>query len=169
MVLFVVLFYVVFFFFSSRRRHTRCALVTGVQTCALPISGTLRDVVEYARAEPEAPGWAGAHDRVPDRSMAASWEIDVAPAADILARLAPRAPGADTSERDELLHGLVNAARIVEVNDRTARLVGGNRGRALMAGQSVAAFWPLESRTILADLILEARADRKSTRLNSSH
>src|SRR3546814_1644940 len=31
-------FYTVFFFFfSSRRRHTRCALVTGVQTCALPI------------------------------------------------------------------------------------------------------------------------------------
>src|SRR3546814_9239821 len=25
------------FFFSSRRRHTSCALVTGVQTCALPI------------------------------------------------------------------------------------------------------------------------------------
>src|SRR3546814_19586132 len=30
----------VFFFFSSRRRHTRCALVTGVQTCALPIAVT---------------------------------------------------------------------------------------------------------------------------------
>src|SRR3546814_3474554 len=29
--------FVFFFFFSSRRRHTRCALVTGVQTCALPI------------------------------------------------------------------------------------------------------------------------------------
>src|SRR3546814_2822131 len=27
----------IFFFFSGRRRHTRCALVTGVQTCALPI------------------------------------------------------------------------------------------------------------------------------------
>src|SRR3546814_3997416 len=26
-----------FVFFASRRRHTRCALVTGVQTCALPI------------------------------------------------------------------------------------------------------------------------------------
>src|SRR3546814_7369077 len=26
----------IIFFFSSRRRHTRCALVTGVQTCALP-------------------------------------------------------------------------------------------------------------------------------------
>src|SRR3546814_9732464 len=29
--------YLSFFFFSSRRRHTSCALVTGVQTCALPI------------------------------------------------------------------------------------------------------------------------------------
>src|SRR3546814_6679010 len=29
------------FFFSSRRRHTRCSLVTGVQTCALPISPAL--------------------------------------------------------------------------------------------------------------------------------
>src|SRR3546814_2155930 len=29
------------FCFSSRRRHTRCALVTGVQTCALPISSVL--------------------------------------------------------------------------------------------------------------------------------
>src|SRR3546814_2338128 len=29
---------IVSFFFSSRRRHTSCALVTGVQTCALPIS-----------------------------------------------------------------------------------------------------------------------------------
>src|SRR3546814_11852604 len=34
-----------FFFFSSRRRHTRCALVTGVQTCALPISEAGRDGV----------------------------------------------------------------------------------------------------------------------------
>src|SRR3546814_1769295 len=32
-----ILFGFLFFFFSSRRRHTRCALVTGVQTCALPI------------------------------------------------------------------------------------------------------------------------------------
>src|SRR3546814_7750061 len=34
----VVLCFLFFFFCSSRRRHTRCALVTGVQTCALPIS-----------------------------------------------------------------------------------------------------------------------------------
>src|SRR3546814_1551859 len=39
------------FFFSSRRRHTRCALVTGVQTCALPISGVLPEIA--ARAQPQ--------------------------------------------------------------------------------------------------------------------
>src|SRR3546814_14104446 len=39
------------FFFSSRRRHTRCALVTGVQTCALPIS----------RSSPNANARAGRH------------------------------------------------------------------------------------------------------------
>src|SRR3546814_3755987 len=32
-----VCFWSCVFFCSSRRRHTRCALVTGVQTCALPI------------------------------------------------------------------------------------------------------------------------------------
>src|SRR3546814_11023575 len=37
------------FFFSSRRRHTRCALVTGVQTCALPIS--TRDPMDPAVQE----------------------------------------------------------------------------------------------------------------------
>src|SRR3546814_1427984 len=52
------------FFFSSRRRHTRCALVTGVQTCALPISmealasgtpvvafpsGALPEIVEHGK------------------------------------------------------------------------------------------------------------------------
>src|SRR3546814_13321626 len=38
--IYVIVYYLCewFFFFSSRRRHTRCALVTGVQTCALPIS-----------------------------------------------------------------------------------------------------------------------------------
>src|SRR3546814_5443635 len=42
------------FFFSSRRRHTRCALVTGVQTCALPICHRLRQW--RFGGEREAPG-----------------------------------------------------------------------------------------------------------------
>src|SRR3546814_2696007 len=48
------------FFFSSRRRHTRCALVTGVQTCALPIY--------LAQAQPtRSPTAAG------QRSISQSW------------------------------------------------------------------------------------------------
>src|SRR3546814_11359395 len=52
-----------FFFFSSRRRHTRCALVTGVQTCALPICeaeaglaslmAILDEAIEAHRAAPK--------------------------------------------------------------------------------------------------------------------
>src|SRR3546814_8778818 len=55
--LFVVIssVYIVVFFFSSRRRHTRCALVTGVQTCALPISAWASDahvapMTDYAKS-----------------------------------------------------------------------------------------------------------------------
>src|SRR3546814_6918197 len=46
-VIFYVLLYIglCYFFFSSRRRHTRCALVTGVQTCALPILITTKSAV----------------------------------------------------------------------------------------------------------------------------
>src|SRR3546814_2335568 len=40
-----------FFFFSSRRRHTRCALVTGVQTCALPISRNILSKENLAKAK----------------------------------------------------------------------------------------------------------------------
>src|SRR3546814_15066800 len=42
------------FFFSSRRRHTRCALVTGVQTCALPISDP-ESAAQLAALEKNAP------------------------------------------------------------------------------------------------------------------
>src|SRR3546814_1915311 len=43
------------FFFSSRRRHTRCALVTGVQTCALPIWMPIPRGVKWGRIEAYAP------------------------------------------------------------------------------------------------------------------
>src|SRR3546814_4287097 len=42
------------FFFSSRRRHTRCALVTGVQTCALPISRADEDAERASGAVADA-------------------------------------------------------------------------------------------------------------------
>src|SRR3546814_8110809 len=43
-----------FFCFSSRRRHTRCALVTGVQTCALPISNAARREPQRSDMAPSA-------------------------------------------------------------------------------------------------------------------
>src|SRR3546814_5935704 len=42
---FTYVLYSLFLFFSSRRRHTSCALVTGVQTWALPISAEVRRAV----------------------------------------------------------------------------------------------------------------------------
>src|SRR3546814_7621870 len=48
------------FFFSSRRRHTRCALVTGVQTCALPISRDTRGVhLAETLLQPDPAEWLG--------------------------------------------------------------------------------------------------------------
>src|SRR3546814_4356519 len=52
------------FFFSSRRRHTRCALVTGVQTCALPISAARR-----ARGGVRAMTTLAAHRYSPDTGI----------------------------------------------------------------------------------------------------
>src|SRR3546814_3897878 len=43
------------FFFSSRRRHTRCALVTGVQTCALPILRAFAEDVDTKLRELDIP------------------------------------------------------------------------------------------------------------------
>src|SRR3546814_20094994 len=60
------------FFFSSRRRHTRCALVTGVQTCALPI-------FEESIA-------AGERDR---RLQENRYLLDAVPAAEIGSRAGP--------------------------------------------------------------------------------
>src|SRR3546814_9371246 len=51
-----------FFFFSSRRRHTRCALVTGVQTCALPIFLQIEPAATgHFRQQPLEFGDVGAH------------------------------------------------------------------------------------------------------------
>src|SRR3546814_5551804 len=54
----VIIFYSFcsFFFFSSRRRHTRCALVTGVQTCALPICGRFIKYLAQAASGALDPG-----------------------------------------------------------------------------------------------------------------
>src|SRR3546814_1737565 len=70
------------FFFSSRRRHTRCALVTGVQTCALPIfPGPDRDRGHAGSAVEGAQRWTvmsrRSHwDDNPDHPVY-DWKIEV--------------------------------------------------------------------------------------------
>src|SRR3546814_8242643 len=76
------------FFFSSRRGHTRCALVTGVHTGALPISGLIARAMPDSwqlpermatRALAEPTLWdAGTH--LMQRASPASWEGIVAAA-----------------------------------------------------------------------------------------
>src|SRR3546814_1523631 len=61
-------YFFLLFFFSSRRRHTRCALVTGVQTCALPIycpfgfSGRVRNTRSGEAILASSNGGCGASD-----------------------------------------------------------------------------------------------------------
>src|SRR3546814_9554701 len=59
---------IVFFFFSSRRRHTRCALVTGVQTCALPISRKTSSIPARRRCGSRMRSSTSPSNRAPSRS-----------------------------------------------------------------------------------------------------
>src|SRR3546814_1438114 len=63
------------FFFSSRRRHTRCALVTGVQTCALPIC---RRHPGATRGPAANPAWPPRSEPVPSGGKASSGLLTVA-------------------------------------------------------------------------------------------
>src|SRR3546814_20207222 len=69
------------FFFSSRRRHTRCALVTGVQTCALPI---------YADDRARSPADCGSAAALPRVEPADRCFLDRQPAQDGFASPARR-------------------------------------------------------------------------------
>src|SRR3546814_2094000 len=65
---YLVCTFFLFFFVSSRRRHTRCALVTGVQTCALPIcvddhAAGVAELVEAPCFFATAKGRAASFDR----------------------------------------------------------------------------------------------------------
>ena len=119
--------------------------------------GTPRDVIEYGRQSLSDGAVPGADWHIPDRLMAASWEIDVSASEALIAEIARLRGEADAEAQLNARHNeLVKAARIINVNERTMRLVGGNRGRDLMIGQPVAGFWPLESRATLGELIVDA-------------
>src|SRR3546814_13232375 len=90
-VMMLLLYVCVFiFFFSSRRRHTRCALVTGVQTCALPICLVVTEV-NLQQAQPPEPVQASFADAIKAREDQARLKNEAEAYAN--ARL-PRARGA---------------------------------------------------------------------------
>src|SRR3546814_10535249 len=84
----------ILFFFSSRRRHTRCALVTGVQTCALPIA--LGRGVEIGTELREG------------RHLAILGEFELDRSYDLLHRLRLRG-GTDMADRKADVDGRTNA------------------------------------------------------------
>src|SRR3546814_8204431 len=74
--LFFMLLYFFVVVFSSRRRHTRCALVTGVQTCALPISQAAKPTVpanKPAASQTGAPAQAKKTPAAPSRKKRNGW------------------------------------------------------------------------------------------------
>src|SRR3546814_2600512 len=87
-----------FFFFSSRRRHTRCALVTGVQTCALPIYGHFFEVVN---------GHTGSYPR--------KHTVNVLPGGKVSFDLTADAPGDWAFHCHLLLHMHAGMFRVVTV------------------------------------------------------
>src|SRR3546814_6856500 len=130
------------FFFSSRRRHTRCALVTGVQTCALPIFAAAA-----AEAGAEVLLIAGP---VPLPTPPGVIRVDVETAVEMAAEVEAGLP--------------VDAAIMVAaVADWRAADTAPQKIKKDGSGQ-VPPLALAENPDILAGL-----ADRKSTRLNSSH
>src|SRR3546814_4192345 len=143
------LLYSCYCFFSRRRRHTRCALVTGVQTCALPILAFVEQVLDPAvKREALADRQLGAHARQ---------HVTVEPGdiAGIVVAVANDANRATEAERER-------EAIIGREVHRLSRAAGeivaeiGARGAVACPGIGI----------IGAD---GERIDRKSTRLNSSH
>lgn len=121
--------------------------------------GSVHDVLEYGRRAGGSAGPGSNEWQIPDRLMAASWEVDISETGPWVAAINEhRRTGGDSdpAHLTTLCLQLIQATRVVNVNERASRLVGGNRGRELMIGQSVAAFWPIENRATFAEMIVEA-------------
>src|SRR3546814_18300007 len=92
---------VVLFFFSSRRRHTRGALVTGVQTCALPICRALLTAslaLPFASAAARE-AWTRPAGLTPDASIALWPDGHIVPPAELVEKIVPRSDDPNASDR----------------------------------------------------------------------
>src|SRR3546814_6588898 len=101
-----------FVFFSSRRRHTRCALVTGVQTCARPI---------WCPASPDG-NWREGLRSLRDLTQHLTTRADDSHAAPVFRPAEPMDP--ISRARDGHVKGWSGSARCVELNHMLHRLCG---------------------------------------------
>jgi two-component system sensor kinase FixL len=127
-------------------------------------SGAPLDIVEFGRnAGPLSQTALLRMDAELQGSLAASWELDTSPASPLLDAIAEhRRSGVtvDLDQNPDWVDGLLTATRILAVNDRAVRMFGAHAGYEQMVGQPVGAFWPAESRSVLAALLESVSTDR---------
>src|SRR3546814_9326688 len=159
-----------FFFFSSRRRHTRCALVTGVQTCALPIS-----VIAMISHDEDGAMGIGVADPIGGMTVGAVLDqLDIAHDDPLDAPVFLGGPVEPS--RGFVLHSRDwSGAGAVQVSDRwmissshdILRAIGEGRGPAhWLVALGYAGWSPGQ---LEEEMVRNGWQDRKSKRLNSSH
>jgi PAS domain S-box-containing protein len=148
-----------------RRRNLAGEEVTAAvrQIVRRDAAGTFLDVVEYGR---NAGGLSEASTERLDADLqghlAACFELDISPARPALhaiGELRSRGTIDDLDTHPEWVDKLLTATRISAVNDRAVRMFGGHAGLEQMIGRPVGAFWPAESRSVLAALLEAVAAD----------
>lgn len=148
-----------------RRGLTGTNVVVAVrQIVRRDAAGDVLDIVEFGR---NAGSLSQASylrmDAELQSSLAASWELDTSPARSVLDAIAEqRRSGAtvDLDQHPDWVEGLLTATRILAVNDRAVRMFGAHAGYEQMIGRPIGAFWPAESRSVLAALLESVASDR---------
>ncbi|KRR04603.1 hypothetical protein CP49_11285 [Bradyrhizobium valentinum] len=148
-----------------RRRSQAGAEVTAAirKIVRRDAAGILLDIVEFGR---DAGGMSEAATIRVDAELqgylAACWELDTSAARSVLqtiAGLRSRSVIDDLDEHPEWVDKLLTATRISAVNDRAVRMFGTHAGLEQMIGKPVGAFWPAESRSVLAALLEKVATD----------
>lgn len=149
-----------------RRRNLAGAEVTAAvrQIVRRDAAGALLDIVEFGRNAGAMSEAATIRlDAELQARLAACWELDTSPARSVLqtiGELRTRGIIDNLADHPEWVEKLLTATRIAAVNDRAERMFGAHAGLEQMIGQPVVAFWPAESRSVLATLLEAVASDR---------
>lgn len=149
-----------------RRRNLAGAEVTVAvrQIVRRDTAGALVDIVEFGRnAGAVSEAAIMRQDAELQAYLAACWDLDISAARSVLhaiGELRSRGIIDDLDEHPEWVEKLLTATRISAVNDRAVRMFGAHAGLEQMVGRPVGAFWPAESRSVLATMLEAVAGDR---------